>query len=120
MIYVASPYSCAALAVREGRFEMACRATAQLIRTGELAFSPIVHSHPLVKFGLPTDWDFWQRCDQSLMSCCQEIVVLQLDGWRRAVACRPRSTWRLSWTCRFVTSIRCASTGTSRESNDRP
>ena len=84
MIYVASPYSCADLAVREARFEMACRATAQLIRTGELAFSPIVHSHPLVKFGLPTDWDFWQRCDQTLMSCCQEIVVLQLDGWRES------------------------------------
>ena len=31
---------------------MACRATAQLIRNGKPTVSPIVHSHPLVKFGL--------------------------------------------------------------------
>ena len=84
MIYVASPYSHAVLAVREARFEMACLATAQLIRKGKPTVSPIVHSHPLVKFGLPTDWDFWQCCDQALMSCCQEFVVLQLDGWRES------------------------------------
>ena len=84
MIYLASPYSHAQREVRERRFEMACRATAQLIHSGQPAFSPIVHSHPLVRFGLPTDWEFWQRCDRALMSCCREIVVLQHDGWRES------------------------------------
>ena len=65
MIYLASPYSHAKRKVRERRFEMACRATARLIHAGQPAFSPIVHSHPLVRFGLPTDWEFWQRCDRA-------------------------------------------------------
>ena len=84
MIYLASPYSHPDRHVSERRFELACRATAQLIRCGHATFSPIAHSHPLVRFGLPTDWEFWQQCDREHMRCCHQVVVLTLDGWRES------------------------------------
>lgn len=61
MIYLASPYSDPDPAVREQRYEAACAATVAMLRAGHVVFSPIVHSHPLVAYGLPTDWAFWQR-----------------------------------------------------------
>ena len=84
MIYLASPYSHPDPNVREQRYQAACRATAELLRSGEPAFSPIVHSHVLVRFGLPGDWEFWQRSDRALLCRCQRLVVLTLDGWRES------------------------------------
>ena len=43
-----------------------------------------MHSHPLVRFSLPTDWEFWQRNDREHMRCCHQVVVLTLDGWRES------------------------------------
>jgi hypothetical protein len=62
MIYLSSPYSAPDPAVREARFQAACRATAELMRAGRIVYSPIVFSHPLTAFGLPTDWSYWERC----------------------------------------------------------
>ena len=81
MIYLASPYSHPDPAVRQGRFCAACQAAAGLMRVGHAVFSPIAHCHPLVEFGLPTDWEFWQRCDIEHLKRCDEVVVLTLDGW---------------------------------------
>ncbi len=84
MIYLASPYSHEDPIVCEQRYEAACRATAGLLRRGHPVFSPVVHSHPLVRYGLPGDWDFWERCDRALLRCCREMIVLMLDGWRES------------------------------------
>ncbi|HUE70425.1 MAG TPA: DUF1937 family protein [Pirellulaceae bacterium] len=42
MIYLASPYWHADLAIRNQRFRAACGATAQMIREGTTVFSPVV------------------------------------------------------------------------------
>jgi Domain of unknown function (DUF1937) len=84
MIYLASPYSHPDPLVREARFDAACRATAALIGAGQVVFSPIVHGHPLVRFGMPTDWSFWQRFDVEYLRRCDEVVVLQIEGWRES------------------------------------
>jgi hypothetical protein len=84
VIYLASPYSHPDPQVREARFEAACRATADLIRAGEAVFSPIVHGHPLVRYGLPIDWSFWQRFDEEHLQKCDVVLVLQADGWRES------------------------------------
>jgi nucleoside 2-deoxyribosyltransferase len=81
MIYLISPYSHPDPAVRQQRFDATCRAAAALLKTGQVVFSPVVHGHPLVEHGLPTDWAFWQRCDRAFLQRCDEVVVLQLDGW---------------------------------------
>jgi Domain of unknown function (DUF1937) len=84
MIYLASPCSHPDPLVRQARFDAACRITAELIRAGRNAFSPIVHGHPLIRFGLPTDWTFWQRFDQEYLRRCDEVFVLKIDGWQES------------------------------------
>ena len=88
MIYLASTYSHPDPLVREARFDAACRATADLVHCGRAVFSPIVHGHPLVRFGLPTDWAFWQQFDVDHLRRCDEVVVLQTEGWRESVGVR--------------------------------
>ncbi len=85
MLYLASPYTHRDPRVREARFDAACRATANMVRTGQVVFSPVVHSHPLVRFDLPTDWEYWERCDREYLRHATELVVLKLDGWRESV-----------------------------------
>jgi hypothetical protein len=85
MIYLASPYSHPDPAVREFRFREACRAAAKLMRRGQAVFSPIAHSHCIATYGLPTDWRFWEPFDRHQLECCNEVVVLTLDGWRESV-----------------------------------
>jgi nucleoside 2-deoxyribosyltransferase len=84
VIYLASLYSHADPAVREARYQAACRATAALLKAGLVVFSPIVHSHPLVAFNLPTGWDFWERIDRAYLERCDELVVLTLEGWQES------------------------------------
>lgn len=85
MIYLASPYSHPDPAVRQRRFEAACEYTARLMNAGLLVFSPVVHSHPLVAYGLPTDWEYWRRLDVAHLDRCERMMVLKLDGWRESV-----------------------------------
>ena len=85
MIYLASPYSHPDAQVREARFEAACRVAAELVSAGHVVFSPIVHGHPLVRFGLPTDWGFWQRHDREHLGQCKLLLVLAIDGWLQSV-----------------------------------
>ena len=84
MIYLASPYSHPDPDIREARFHAACRAMAMLLPRGEKVFSPVVHSHPLVAHGLPTDWEFWQAIDSEFLLYCDELAVLTLEGWEES------------------------------------
>ena len=59
-----------------------------MLRDGHIVFSPIVHSHPLVAFGLPTAWPAWERIDRSFLERCDEVAVLMLDGWDQSVGVR--------------------------------
>jgi hypothetical protein len=85
MIYLLSPYSHDDSAVREHRYHEACRAVVHLLRHGFMVFSPVVHSHPLVAFGLPSDWTFWERADREHLTRCDEVLVLTLDGWEQSI-----------------------------------
>ena len=88
MIYLASPYSHPDPAVREERYRAACRAAAARLLAGQPVISPIAHSHPLVAYGLATDWTFWQRYDRELLARCDAVVVLTLDGWETSIGVR--------------------------------
>jgi hypothetical protein len=79
--YLASPYTHKDEDVRERRYNAACRATAELIRRGFIVISPIVHSHPLTKYGLPGDWNYWEKVDREIISRCDCVLVLALPGW---------------------------------------
>jgi hypothetical protein len=82
LVYLASPYSHPDPAVREERFQAACRAAAHLMQSGLHVFSPIAHSHPIALAGsLPTGWEYWEAYDEAVLSACRALAVLELDGW---------------------------------------
>jgi hypothetical protein len=85
MIYLCSPFTHADPAVRQQRYEAVCRAAAALICQGKTVFAPIAHSFGICAYGVPGDWQFWQRHDRRYLEVCDEVVVLMLDGWRESV-----------------------------------
>jgi len=86
MIYLASPYSHPNLAIKEARFLATCCAAADLMRRGELVFSPIAHSHPIATCGgIPGSWEYWRKFDEVLINACSELRVLMLPGWSDSV-----------------------------------
>lgn len=88
MIYLASPYWHVDPAIRNQRFRAACRVTAEMIRQGITVFSPVVYGHALVGHGLPGDWSFWEGHDAEYLMLCDEVVVLQVDGWEESEGMR--------------------------------
>lgn len=85
MIYVASPYTHPDPKIQQLRFEQVCQATAYLLCQGKLAFSPIVHGHPLTRYKLPGDWGFWQAFGETLLGLSSEMMILTLDGWKESI-----------------------------------
>lgn len=82
LVYLACPYSHPDAAVREWRFRQSNLAAAQLMKAGEMIFAPISHTHPIAVDGdLPKGWDFWERYDRAILSCCHKVIVLRLPGW---------------------------------------
>ncbi len=86
LIYLATPYSHPERNVRVARTLIANMVTAKLMRQGYLVFSPISHSHAMAEeCELPGDWEFWERFDRRLLSCCTHLVVIKADGWYESV-----------------------------------
>ena len=85
LVYLASPYSDPFPEVEAGRFEAACRASANLMATGVFIYSPVAHTHPIHLHGdLPGGWSFWERYDRAILQCCHKMIVLQLPGWEQS------------------------------------
>ncbi len=72
---------------KEEAYKFACEqavlARQQLDRN---IFSPIAHSHGLVKFGLPaTGQDFWMAFDRPFMANAEGLLVIQSEGWEKSL-----------------------------------
>ncbi len=83
-MYLACPYSHPDLEVRQQRFDAANLAAGRLISSGKHVFSPISHTHPieLASNGkLPAEWAFWAEYDERMLSNCDRLIVLAIDGW---------------------------------------
>ncbi len=85
LIYLSSPYSHEDEKIRKLRYDIACETTADLLTLGFLVYSPILHSAPLAEsYSLPRIWNFWERIDREMLSRCQEVLVVTVDGWRES------------------------------------
>lgn len=94
MIYLASPYSHPDPAVRQERYEQAMAAQAYLLREGVYTYSPIVACHPMaLAHDLPTDAGWWQNYNFAMMSMCNWLFVLELDGWDNSVGVQAEIRW---------------------------
>ena len=82
LIYLGSPYTHKLKKVMKERYEKALYVTANLLNQGYHVISPIVHCHPLsVKFKMMPDFEFWKRYNFAILSKCEVLLVLQIDGW---------------------------------------
>lgn len=85
-IYLASPYSHAEAEIRRLRMLAACKSAAQIMRGGDLVFSPVAHSHPVAGFGLPPEWDYWRNwCLSFLENWATDFYILQIPGWKESI-----------------------------------
>ena len=86
LTYIASPYSHPDWGVRYLRFQAASQFAAKLTREGRHVFSPIAHSHPVAVFGgIDGGFEFWREWCVNLLDRCDDVIVLQLDGWMESV-----------------------------------
>lgn len=83
VVYLASPYSDPAIAVREMRYAQVTKAAGYLMARGFLVFSPITHGHPIATrcHNIPTDIEFWKALDRAMMGACNRLFVLELPGY---------------------------------------
>lgn len=85
MIYLASPYNDSDSNVRQRRFEQVAAFAAKMVQSGYPVLSPICHWHPIAEaHDLPKDYEFWLKVNMALLSKCDQIWVLMLDGWRES------------------------------------
>lgn len=80
MIYLASPYSHDDPAVRIERFNKVCKKALELMKTGQVIFSPIAHSHPIDPDNVE-GFDFWMKQDLNILNHCHCLYVYMLPGW---------------------------------------
>ncbi len=86
MIYLASPYTSIYLKEMEYRFQVTEKPACDMIKNGEVVFSPIVHWHTAAKvYDLPRGFAFWCDYSLSMLAKADELVVLMLDGWEKSV-----------------------------------
>ena len=85
MKYLGSPYTHPDPFIMEERYLRAMRVLAGLLREKIWAYSPIVHCHELAKIGaLPKDAAFWREYDFYMLSKCDELLVLRIEGWEQS------------------------------------
>jgi len=85
MIYLAIPYTHEDPAVMDYRAEVADRCTALLTRIGYEVYSPISSWHHIAKkYELPTDYAYWKRLNDNILSICDRLWVIKLDGWEKS------------------------------------
>lgn len=85
MLYLAGPYNHPDPHVMELRFEILTEIAAKYINAGTVVYSPITHNHPIaVRHGLPRGWEFWEHFDRTMLSKCNLLGVVKLDGWDKS------------------------------------
>jgi len=117
LIYLASPYSHPDRQIQERRFQAVCQQAAEMMRRGELVFSPIAHTHPIAAYDLPGDWAFWRRYDRAMLERCDELVVLQLYGWEESIGVQAEIAIakELNLPVRFIRPKNCPGVLLSRQ-----
>lgn len=85
MIFVSLPYSHPDPDVVTSRYALACLYSAKLLRLGHVVQSPIVTGHAIIQVtNLPGDFNFWKNYCLTVLSACEEMHVLKLDGWENS------------------------------------
>lgn len=82
--YLGCPYNHNDKAVMERRYRLVNYYLTHFHKLGKLVYSPLTHNIPMHKLGIEQTWDWWQTFDIAMLSRCNELIVLQLDGWQQS------------------------------------
>lgn len=85
--YLAGPFFHKNDEVVRKRVQTFIDVTCDLMRSGKIVFSPIVHNYPLMENDLCDkmgNWDFWQIIDFAFLESCKELIVVTMDGWKES------------------------------------
>lgn len=84
--YLAAPYSSPQIHIRDRRYNQIAFVASELIKRGEIIYSPITACHHLAcDFELPKDADYWLRTNLEFLRRCGKMYVLTLDGWKASI-----------------------------------
>jgi hypothetical protein len=82
MIYLAIPYIHKNPDVMDLRAAVSDIIAADLMTKGTNVFAPISSWHHIAKkYDLPRDWTYWYEYDKYMLSVCNMLLVVILDGW---------------------------------------
>lgn len=85
LIYLCTPYSNKDSFIQEYRYISAYDTTAHLLKQGHVVFSPIACLLDLAKkYKMDTSYDFWKNYCETFIASCDEVWVLNLDGWNES------------------------------------
>lgn len=86
LIYLASPYSHSDLHVMALRELQVTTVAVKLIEAGYHVFGPITESAQYSKLSkkIGKGWKYWQDHDELMLSKCDELWVVMLDGWENS------------------------------------
>ena len=84
--YLASPYTHKDKYIMHMRFIQVCMVAGKLLEAGHKFYCPIAHTHPIADYGeLPLDdHSLWLPFDEPILSRCDELWVVEMDGWRES------------------------------------
>lgn len=89
LIYLACPYTSPDAGVREQRYWDVTKMAARLMADGSrLVYSPITHSHAMLPFGLPVEFEFWRSHARAMIAACESLWVYCLAGWEHSIGVR--------------------------------
>lgn len=105
MIYLASPHSHPDAAVREDRYQQVCKVAAKFFEEGHYVYCPIAHTHSIAQYmGDAMQWEAWRDYDTHMLSLCEMLMVVKLDGWEasRGVAAEIALAHQMDMPVKYV------------------
>jgi len=86
MIYIAAPYSDPDKEVVNRRVSLVCKYSALLLKKDLSNVSPIlIGTSIFLHATLPSDFAFWQKMSYDLLSRCDALYVMKIDGWKDSI-----------------------------------
>lgn len=82
--YLSAPYSDPDPKVRAWRHTVVNQVVYELMRQGQLIYSPLTHNIPIDQLGIHGNWITWKNFDHGMLSRCDQIMVLKLPGWENS------------------------------------
>lgn len=84
LYYLACPYAHPDENIRKKRYLSVTWTACQLLQKKIHVFSPITHNIPITEMGIEGTWENWSSYDLGMLSRCDKLLVLELDGWKES------------------------------------